>query len=264
MSLSRPSNRTPNPATRHFEWKGKDGHLQYYDKEAKENVIVKLPFKFLLLDRLATVTGYNKKLKSGIYSNEVRDTRSDPFIVKVFSGGIAAEGVWAEIKDKVTSRAMGGCFASNCYIAFRDGKELALGALKLSGCALGPWFEFEKLHRKTVANPFAPDGKRIEELHAKAIVINKGKPNEEGEIAFVPPLFSLVDKTAETHAAAMKLDDELQEYLDGYFARTHVARVETDPAEAAQLDTPEDEPQTAPAEDAGEPEWEIPSDDVPF
>ena len=227
MSRSNPTSNTPNPATRWFEWKGKEGTLQYYDKTKKETIAVALPFQFILLDRTATVRGYNKKLKSGIYSNEVRDTRAEPFVVKCFAGGVVAEGVWKDIKDRVTSRSTGGCFAMNCYIAFKIGKEkeLTLGAIQVSGCALGPWFEFEKEHRRMVDNPSDPK-KKVQELYAKAVTMDRGAKNDSGEIEFVPPKFGVKDISADSNAKAIELDKQLQEYLTDYFKRSTVVRAE--------------------------------------
>jgi hypothetical protein len=249
---------SPNPASRRFEWKGKAGALQYYDKQKQENVPVKLPFTFILLDRTATVTGYNKKAKTGIYANEVRDTRSDPFVVKMFQGGIVAQGVWADIKDKVTSRAMGGCFALNCYMAFKDGEDLKIGVIKMSGCALGPWFEFEKEHRKLVESPSGGD--KVQEIYAKAIVMKKGEANDAGEIAFVPPVFSVAAIAEETNTAALELDGQLQSYLTGYFGKPHSERVAGHEAERPQADAGGDGRQEDAPENTPEPE----DSDMPF
>lgn len=258
MSRSNPVDTQPNPATAWLEWKGKDGHLQYWDKQKEENVIVKLPFTFILLDRLATVRGFNKKLQSGIYSNEVRDTRSDPFVVKLFKGGIVAEGVWQDIKDRVTSRSMGGVFALNCYIAAKEGdNKLGIAAIQMSGCALGPWFEFEKEHSKAVENPNDPGGRKIQEYYAKAITITQGQRNEDGDIKFTPPVFSLKDISKESNAQAIALDKELQQYLTGYFGRTHVERTQT-PAHVPPDDGHGGEAGTT------EPEPEAHDDNVPF
>jgi hypothetical protein len=238
MSRSNPQSSEPNPACRWFEWRGKDGHLEYYDKAKEEVVIVPLPFRCIVLDRTATVRGYNNRLKSGLYSNEVRDTRSDPFVVKLFKGNqIVAEGLWANIKDKVTSRSMGGVFATNCYVAFMDQTELKLGAFQISGCAIGPWFDFEKEHRGSVDDPMNP-GKRIQELFARAVVINKGKPNLEGDIKFTPPVYTMTDIKPETNARAIELDRQLQKYFTGYFARNTIERT----APAADTGRPTSEP----------------------
>lgn len=220
MSRSNPTEGIQNPAVRRFEWKGSKGCFVYYDKDRKENIEVASGFTFILLDRLANVRGYNKKQKMGIYSNEVRDTRSDPFVVKFYNGPVIAEGVWADIKDKVTARS--GKFGINCYVAFKLGNELKIGSVQLTGCALGPWIEFEKAHRKRVNS----GGKLIQEIYARAIAVKSSERDTSGDVEFEKPVFSLVEISDETNRAAIELDKELQDYLAGYLKRPKVEQVE--------------------------------------
>ena len=72
----------------------------------------------MLLDQLGGVRGWHEASESGIYSNEVKDTRQDMLVVKAFKGGILAEGIYKDIKDRVN--ALGGQFVANCYLAFKD------------------------------------------------------------------------------------------------------------------------------------------------
>lgn len=248
MSRSNPSaDKSPSPCQRWYEWKGGDGHFQHYDKEKKENIVAKLPFQFIVLDRTATVRGYNEKQESGIYSNEVRDTRSERFLVKFFKGGKIAEGYWADIKDTVT--ANDGSFAVNAYIAYKDGKTLKLGAIQFTGCSRSAWFDFEKKHRK--------------DIFTKAIVVKKSKSEKVGKIEFEVPIFELAEVTEATNAEALKLDMELQKYFEDYFKRNK--NEQATPArgggEGSQPDPREDQ-QEPPPDDPGD---EVPpDDDVPF
>lgn len=203
MSRSNPNQNDPNPAARFFEWNGESGLVRYYDKDAKENVDVKLPFTFLLLDELASVRGWHESSKSGIYSNEVRDTRTDTMLVKAFKGGILAEGLYKDIKDRVN--AVGGAFNANCYVAFRNGKELAIGLLNFKGAALGAWMEFRKANRST--------------MYAKAINIVGFVEGKKGKVVFRVPTFELRDVSEATNAEAVALDQTLQAYLTGYLSR---------------------------------------------
>lgn len=233
MSRSNPTANTPNPATRWFRWRGGDGVIEYWDKEKKEAVIVKLPFTFILLDRLNTVRGYNEKLETGIYANEVRDVRSDPLTVKLFKGNqVIANGLWSDIKDRVV--ANDGKFGVNLYIGYKDGAKMKLGAIECAGCAVSPWFDFEKQHRKA--------------LFEQAVTMARGAQAKTGSVKFYPPVYSLKEISAETNAAALELDKELQAYLADYFKRPTaekiVARdeaVQRDPADAPQPDAPYDE-----------------------
>ena len=74
--------KTPNPATKFLEFK--NGKFSYYDKTSEANVEVPLPLRFIVLDELATIKGWDSKTNSGIYSNEVHSTKATPLKVKSF------------------------------------------------------------------------------------------------------------------------------------------------------------------------------------
>lgn len=193
-----------NPAVRYFDWAGKAsvGKLTYYDKESKETIAVRMPFRFLVLDRVAQVGGGTGKKKDfqGFWSNAVRDTRVDPFIVKN-KNGVYAEGLWKDIKDKHTA------FVTGLYIAFYDeNKELQIGYLRLQGCANSAWIEFTKTHRNIYRGVFSITGAELD---------------DSGEVSFKFPVYDWSDKiTDETNDAATALDsDILQPYLTAYFAQ---------------------------------------------
>jgi len=50
-----------NPATKFLDWKSDQKGFSYYDKGLGKNVEVPLPFKFVFLDELSTVKGWNDK-----------------------------------------------------------------------------------------------------------------------------------------------------------------------------------------------------------
>lgn len=241
MSRSNPNeNGTPNPAAKWFEWNGENGTVRYYDKEAKQKVEVGSDFTFLLLDQLGSVRGWHDASESGIYSNEVKDTRQEPLIVKSFKGGTLAEGIYRDIKDRVNS--LGGQFVANCYIAFKNGgNKLAIGSLRFKGAALGSWMEFCKAHKS--------------DLYAKAIRINGFTEGKKGKVIFRVPVLSVKDISAESNDAAVALDQELQEFLAGYFKRTKRDQVE-EPHHASEQDVDDS--------DYAEPVKELTDDDIPF
>lgn len=203
MSRSNPHVNAPNPAVRWFEWNGEHGTVRYYDREAKQNVDMPLPFTFLLLDELASVRGWHDASSSGIYSNEVRDTRADILVVKAFKGGTLAEGLYKEIKDR--ANAVGGQFVANCYIAFKQNGGLAIGSLRFKGAALGAWMEFRKTHRG--------------ELYDAAVNITGYTEGKKGRIVFRVPTFEVKSVSSDTNRQAVGLDKALQSWLDGYFDR---------------------------------------------
>lgn len=244
MSRSNPTDNSPNPSTRWFEWDGSEGNIRYYDKTTKGNVTVDLPFTFMLLDQLACVKGWHDSSESGIFSNEVKDTRAETLVVKAFKGGVLAEGFYSAIRDKII--AQGGHFTSNCYIAFKpsgDDSEdatLAIGSLQFKGAALSSWMEFAK--------------KRRADLYTSAIRITGFHEGKKGKIIFRVPTFALVPVSDEANAQATELDRELQEYLKSYFGRTRVEQ-------AAPVNGAAEHPQ----EEALAPAGAAPEDDeIPF
>lgn len=209
MSRSKPTNNEPNPSTCWFEWSGSEGKIRWYNKETKEQVEVGDKFSFILLDQLASVKGWHDPSESGIFSNEVRDTRAEAMVVKTFSGQTIAEGFYKENRDKIA--AAGGKFTANLYIAYKDGEELKIGSLQFSGAALNAWVDFSRACRK--------------EVYEKAIVINGSDEGKKGRVVFRTPKFSTIDISSEKNEKAIALDQQLQTYLEGYFKRTHVDKV---------------------------------------
>jgi len=207
VSRSNPNEGVRNPSTRWFEWAGgKDGgFVRYYDKEKKENVVLELPFVFILLDELSTVRGWHDPSDSGIYCNEVRDTRQDTLVVKSFKGGELASGLYAQIRDRV--KAIGGHFQSSTYITFKsDDKNLALGNLAFKGAALNAWVEFKNAHRSDV--------------YKQAVSIFGYTDARKGSTDYRIPKFALKPIAPETDTAAIEIDRELQAYLTGYLNKS--------------------------------------------
>ena len=239
MSRSNPTDNTPNPASRWFEWNGEAGAIRYYDRGTKTNVDVPLPFTFLLLDQLASVGGWHEPSSSGIYANAVRDTRQDVLLVKSFKGGTIAEGLYKAIKDTVGMA--GGYFVADCYIAYRHEGALTIGAIKFKGAALSAWMEFVKAHRA--------------DLYKKAIEIHGFTEGKKGRVIFRMPQFTLKALSDATNDEAILLDKQLQDYLTAYLARTKreqsdvSARHVSDEDLATDTRRYDDAPISAPAED---------------
>jgi hypothetical protein len=254
MSRSNPTANRRNPSTRHFEWSSANKCVRYFDREKEKEVQLKLPFRFIFLDELSTVTGYNPRMKSGIYANEVYDTRVHRFVVKYFKAGLLAEGFWTEIKDKVNA-AKGG-FAKNVYLAYLGSdKKLHLGSFMFSGAARSAWLEFTKKNKRTI------------EQEPVAVLITGSKAGVNGDVEFNEPVFGIEPIKPETveatMAAAVALDKELQEFLKEYMSRTSSTSGApvAHPAENPQPDPvddipPDDEvPPGTPVDDDADPSW---------
>lgn len=223
MSRSNPTEVTRNPSRRWFSFaSGADGgFVRYYDKEAEKNVALGDAtsggkFQFILLDELATVQGWHDPSESGIFANEVRDTRQDTLVVKSFKGGELASGLYAGIKDRIV--AVGGHFVASCYVAYKDGAELCLGNIRLKGAALGAWMEF----KKQCPTKKGPDGKSLKAYYLDAVKITGFEQLKKGGTTFRVPVFSLAPLSEETNKQAIELDSELQAFLSEYLKRPRV------------------------------------------
>ena len=223
MSRSNPTQNTRNPSTRWLEWHGSKGNLNYWDKEAKKKVVVEIPFTFLLLDEVATVKGFHEPSQSGVFANEVRDTRQETLLVKSFEGGEIASGLYANIRDRV--KAHGGYFQSSCYIAYKDGDTLKIGNIGWNGAALQAWSEFKK---------------HTNGLYESAVTLAGFEDRTKGATKYRIPKFVLKPVGAETNEQAVKLDAELQTFFKEYFGRTRTEQaakpaVVEPPASAASM-----------------------------
>lgn len=215
MSRSNPIDSVRNPATRWFEWAGGNdgGFIRWYDKEAKESVTVPLPFTFLLLDELSTVKGWHDPSGSGIYANEVRDTRQDVLVVRSFKGGELASGIYKAIKDRVATQ--GGHYCASLYLGYKDGSELKIGNLTLKGAAASAWMEFKR------SAPTKKDaaGRSLRAYYVDAVKITEYEQLKKGATVYRVPVFSLQQVSEDSNRQAAALDAELQTFLADYLRR---------------------------------------------
>ena len=261
MSRSNPVDGIRNPATRWFEWAGGNdgGFIRWYDKDAKTSVKAALPFTFLLLDELSTVKGWHDPSESGIYANEVRDTRQDVLVVRSFKGGELASGIYKSIKDRVA--AHGGHYCASLYIAYKDDEGLQIGNLSLKGAAASAWMEF----KRSAPTRKDANGRSLRAYFIDAVKIAEFEQLKKGATVYRVPKFSLQQVSEESNRQAVALDAELQSFLSDYLKRP-----KTDAAKPDETF----EPQTPPAEtkhgDAFEDDipWrdevETPTEDIPF
>jgi hypothetical protein len=201
MSLSRPQ--LQNPAARFYQWSGSRGQLEYYDKEKQERIPVKLPFKFIVLDELHTITGYSDSDQSGFWSNEVTKTTND-FTVRT-KRGIKFVGPYRDPKTgnvQIGSGATQGAkYAKSVYIAQRLNDEWVLANIKMVGVSLSSWIDLNQKHR-TEGNITALTG---------------STDGSKGATKFKIPTFEYGGAPeGDILQIATDLDAELQKYLDAY------------------------------------------------
>lgn len=197
--MSRSAPQLTNPATHFFDWAGSKGQLAYWDKEKAERVPVKLPFEFLVLDELATITGFDKQAQSGFWSNEVRSVKKEEFTVRN-KNGVRYQGPYKDYERDIVLMPKGASYAQSVYIAYKENGEWVIGNIKMSGSARSAWFDFSKAHH-------VQNGK---------VVVTKGEQQEAQTGPFFPPVFTYVNATPEEDGHAIALDKTLQVYLSQY------------------------------------------------
>lgn len=197
MSISNP--KIPNPAKKFIEFKGDKGIFRWYNKEAEENVNLKLPVRFIVLDQLNTIVGYNESAECGIFSNEVHSLTEEVLSVRLFKGGTLAKGIYENISDKI--KANGGRFCKVVYAALGTDSGLELVAFKFFGAAFAAWLEFTK-------------GK---DLTSCAVQIeNEFTEGKKGATKYKIPVFKSLSATPEKLQQAIEMDRDLQEYFKVY------------------------------------------------
>lgn len=197
MSLSSPT--LQNPAEHYFEWKGGDGHIEFYDREKKERIKVPLPFEFIVLDQLNGVTGWSDQDNNSIWSNETRSTRDD-FTVRA-GKRILWVGPYKNEQGINQVAGLGGKYLKVIYIAHKNrAGELIMGRISLTGAALNAWIDFAKAHA----------------VDTGKVSITGKSEEKKGATTFQIPTFQWSKWTDEEYQSAIILDKLLQSYLSQY------------------------------------------------
>ena len=170
-----------NPATKFIEWKSNDKCFNYYDKEAQKNVEIPLPFKFLVLDELHCIKGWNDASSSNIYSNEVKFISKEVMTVKPFKGNEIAKGYYKDIKDKVV--AAGGHYTKSIYVMLEDG---SLANISLKGSGVQKWGDFTQKTRNRLADEW--------------VTVAKAEDGKKGAVKFSTPSFSFANSISDEEA----------------------------------------------------------------
>jgi hypothetical protein len=200
MSRSQPSRRGGHPCTRWYDWSAGKGKITWYDKALKQKREIDLPFRFLLLDVTATITGWHEPTKGSLYSNEIHDTREEEFTIRSFgttSKKPLDQGFYGLLKE--TIKSLGGKYTSRLYIAHYDEGELVLGALHFKGAGLRAWMEFQKENKGS--------------LYSGAIVITGTVEGKTGAVTYQMPALMLEAATPEETEGATEIDKVLQAYF---------------------------------------------------
>ena len=191
----------PNPAVRFYEWKGSKGVFQYYDKENKINVEAPKNFAFIVLDELSTIKGFNQQTQLSLYSNEVRNLKTQKLIVKYHKGNELIEGYYNDIKEFIKGK--GGKFCKSVYIAIKEGKELQIANIQFVGSGFDGWMRFLE--------------KSKNELYTGIVELTGSVQEKNGATIYQVPTFAMRPIAPATDQAAGTLQKQLETYLEEYF-----------------------------------------------
>ena len=193
-----------NPATKFIEWKSNDKCFNYYDKETQKNVEIPLPFKFLVLDELHCIKGWNDASSSNIYSNEVKFISKEVMTVKPFKGNEIAKGYYKDIKDKIV--AAGGHYTKSIYVMLEDG---SLANISLKGSGVQKWGDFTQKTRNRLADEW--------------VTVAKADDGKKGAVKFSTPSFSFANSISDEEAnMADEAFNILESYLKTYLAKADI------------------------------------------
>jgi len=232
MSRTKRKGGSVSPIKKYLQFSGSTGLFSYYDKNTKERVELD-KIDIIVLDVRASVTGYNSTSKAQITSNLVAETGSEVLKVTAWKDGKSmeiAEGLYKDIKEKVTAKSVGGKFTTNvlclCDVT-GEGQEIC--NLQLSGSSLKGWIKFidsldkggEYDNAITISKgalsvvdgkDFRPVTEKEEkELDAKL----KKNPRAPRPIWFYVLDFETTELTEEESELAIEQDEKLQDYFKG-------------------------------------------------
>ena len=129
-----------NPANLRLTWKSAEKRYISYNtitktKETLGNI------EFIVLSETVSICGFNEAQNMGIFSNEIKNTKTEELVVRT-KNGILISGLYSDIKEKLGP--LGGNFANNLSIKLKTGE---LAVLQLSGAALKVWFDYKELNK---------------------------------------------------------------------------------------------------------------------
>lgn len=214
-----------NPATKFINWKSNDKCFSYFDKDIAEslkgatddeikekaNVKIQLPFRFLVLDELASVKGWSDSLTGNIVSNEVKFISKEIITAKCYHKNAKGEktsteiakGLYKDIKDRVNTA--GAKYHKSVYIMLEDG---TLANIQLKGACVGKWGEFSQKSRSRFPDEW--------------VICEKVIDGKKGAVKFTTPEFKFERSLTEQEAS---MADDAFEILESYL-KTYLAKGE--------------------------------------
>ena len=160
--------------------------------------------EFVLLDVLFTLKGFNENDAQGIYSNEVRDVKTDSFTVKQGSGLQVAQGLYSDIKANVQN--LGASFHFSLYCCDLEGN--------LFNIKVKPYQDKENPSNDSKLNFFKFKSKN--DVVDYTIIIDETINLKKGAVLYKAPAFKKGNKIKDDSMIEIAYD-VLQDYLTYYF-----------------------------------------------
>ena len=214
--MSRSDVEIKNPAKAFLKWNGSEGGFSYFDKtkgKKGENVKVKMPITFMVLDTLATIKGFDANTSSGFWSNEIHSNEISTGILTVKNKtGVCAQGVYADvIKHK---NCTGAKYCQSVYAAVAIGENTEIVNFQLTGTSLSAWIDFGKTNK----------------VYKGGVTVAKMTEGKKGITKYKTPVFEMVEVSKEAETKAIELDGILKDYLKAYFSKTQEQETTTEQA----------------------------------
>ena len=205
-----------NPAQKFIDWKSNDKCFSFYDRENATNVLIPLPFKFLVLDELHTVKGWNDSLKGQIVSNEVKFISKELLKVKTFHKDAngkniktdMVEGIYSEVKEKIKSS--GAHYVKSVYIMLEDG---SIANLQLKGAACQAYGDFTAKTRSRLSDEW--------------VEVASATDGKKGAVKYTTPEFKFAKSISDSESdLADEAFNTLEAYLKAYLVKTDIIVVD--------------------------------------
>lgn len=220
-----------SPVKKYLSWSSNEKCFTYWDKEAKENKKLPLPVKFIHYDEMSTIKGWHDASGSGIYSNEIKSTKTEPFTVRAFKGGEIASGLYQDIKGKVN--ASGGDYYVSLYAELNG--EVVNFSLK--GASLMTWSNFTKENRKSFLGNY--------------INVASASDEKKGSVKYSVPVFTVGNIIEQSVSDSSDLNyDELVAYFKARKASSASTSEEVQNHTAESIFAPKEDFPTTTFEDA--------------
>jgi hypothetical protein len=189
-----------NPVQKYLSFKGSTGEVTCYDRDKKENVVVKNP-TLTILDIKNCVTGWSDAEGTNIYSNVIGSSVKEEFNVRVGNKDLA-KGFWSDIKLQV--KAAGGNYTNNIYAIMTIDKDFEIVVLQLKRSGISGWSDFTNGLGKYL------------DIYSNSLEVGVSDIKKKGTVEYFEPTFKLTPFQKGAEEAADQAASVLKEYFNSF------------------------------------------------